>query len=160
MFTGYVEAGLNRWLSGRTLFQPLVAMQVSTLRIDSFTESGGDSALTFDDQRYDSCKGSLGAKLTRQLFDHADGRRATMDLRARWVHEFGDTKASLDAAFASDPDATFRVSDESISRDSAVLGAGLDTWFTRQTRLFLDYGTEWNSDSTAHLVSAGFEHRW
>ncbi|MBP7051238.1 MAG: autotransporter domain-containing protein [Phycisphaerae bacterium] len=158
--TGYLEVGLNRWISQRTLLQPLAAVQFSTLSIDGFTESGGDSALTFDDQRYDSCKGSLGAKLSRQLWDHGDGRKVALDLRARWVHEFGDTKASLDAAFASDPSAAFRVSDESISRDSAVLGAGLDAWFTRQTRLFLDYGTELNADSTTHLVSAGLEHRW
>jgi T5SS/PEP-CTERM-associated repeat protein len=160
LFTGYLEVGLNRWISQRTLLQPLAAVQFSTLHIDGFTESGGDSALTFDDQRYDSCKGSLGAKLTRQLWNRGDGRKAALELRARWVHEFGDTKASLDAAFASDPSAAFRVSDGSISRDSAVLGAGLDAWFTCQTRLFLDYGTELSADGTTHLVSAGLEHRW
>ncbi|HSW00739.1 MAG TPA: autotransporter domain-containing protein [Sedimentisphaerales bacterium] len=160
MLTGYLEAGLNwrRW--ERTLIQPLAGLQVSTLKIDRFTETGGDAALTFDDERYDSYKGSLGVRITRELFDHADGARMELELRGRWVHEFGDTKASFDVGFASDPGATFRVSDEDIARDSAVLGAGLDTWFTRQARVFLDYGTELNPDHTVHVVTAGLEHRW
>jgi outer membrane autotransporter protein len=160
MLTAYIEAGLNLWRCGRNAIQPLAAFQFSTLHIDGFTESGGDSALTFDDERYESYKGSLGVKLTRQLFEHATGGRTDLELRGRWVHEFGDTNATFDAAFASEPGVTFRVSDEDISRDSAILGAGLDTWFTRQTRLFLDYGTELNPDHTIHLVSAGLEHRW
>jgi len=160
MLTAYFEAGLN-WRRGeRTLIQPLAGLQLSTLKIDGFTETGGDSALTFDDQRYDSYKGSLGARLTQQLFERENGSRMELELRGRWVHEFGDTTASLDAGFASDPGATFRVSDGDIARDSAVLGAGLDTWFTRQTRLFVDYGTELNPDNTIQVVTAGLEHRW
>ena len=160
MLTGYIEAGLNWRRSERTLIRPLAAFQFSTLKIDSFTESGGDSALTFGDERYESYKGSLGVELTRQLFEHADGFRMDLELRGRWVHEFGDTNATFDAAFASDPGVTFRVSDEDISRNSAILGADLDTWFTRQTRLFIDYGTELNPDNTIHLASIGLEHRW
>jgi len=56
--------------------------------------------------------------------------------------------------------ATSRVSDEDIARDSAVLGAGLDAWFTGRTRLFVDYGTEINADNIVHVVTAGLEHRW
>lgn len=160
MFTAYFEAGLNWRRSERTLIQPLAGLQVSTLKIDRFTETGGDAALTFDDERYDSYKGSLGVRITRELFDHADGARMELELRGRWVHEFGDTNASFDAGFAADPGATFRVSDEDTARDSAVLGAVLDTWFTRRTRVFLDYGTELNPDHTVHVVTAGLEHRW
>ncbi|MEN6337773.1 MAG: autotransporter domain-containing protein, partial [Phycisphaerales bacterium] len=160
MLTAYFEAGLNWRCGERTLIQPLAGLQLSTLKIDGFTETGGDGALTFDDQRYDSYKGSLGTRLTRQLFKRENGSRMELELRGRWVHEFGDTKASLDAGFASDPGATFRVSDGDIARDSAVLGAGLDTWFTRQTRLFVDYGTELNPDNTIQVVTAGLEHRW
>jgi T5SS/PEP-CTERM-associated repeat protein len=160
LVSGYFEIGSYRWLSERCLIQPLAAFQLSSLHLDSFTESGGTAALHFDDKHYESYRGSLGVKVTQELFRHDDGWRASAELRGRWVHEFGDTQASLDAAFVDSPGVVFRVSDAKISRDSAVLGAGLDTWFGQSLRLFLDYTAELNSDNTLQVVGAGLEYRW
>ncbi len=157
---GYVEAGLYHWYTARCLIQPLAAFQFALLSLDSFTESGGDAALHFDNESFESYRGSLGVKLTQELFRHDDGCRASAELRGRWVHEFGDTQANLDAAFAGSPGVVFRVSDAEVARDSAVLGAGLDTWFSRSFRAFVDYATELNADNTIQLVSAGLEYRW
>jgi T5SS/PEP-CTERM-associated repeat protein len=158
--SGYIEAGLYRWWSPRCLIQPLAAFQFAQVSIDSFTESGGAAALHFASERFDSYQGSLGVKVTQELCRHDDGCRASVELRGRWVHEFGDTRASLDADFASDPGVVFQVSDAALSRDSAVLGAGLDTWFGRSFRAFADYTAALNSDGTLQAVSAGLEYRW
>ncbi len=160
MFSGYFEAGFNWWHRADCLIQPLASVQVSCLDIEGFTESGGSSNLSYDGEQYVSCRGGLGLKAIKQLFRHADGGRAEVELRGRWIHEFGDTQSSVDVRFASDPGAAFRINDAAIDRDSALLGAGLNAWLGTATRVFLDYDTELNSDRTVQMVSGGLEHRW
>ncbi|HCO92956.1 MAG TPA: hypothetical protein DIU00_03240, partial [Phycisphaerales bacterium] len=165
--SGYVEArydwrNLDRWL-----LQPLASFQFSLLDIDSYTEDGchgcetGDtSSLGFDSQRYDSYKGSLGLKMTKNIFNQSNENRANIQLRGRWVHEFGDDNSSVDAHFASDPGAVFKVSDEDIDRDSFILGAGINADLGRHTRFSFGYDTQLNSDDNMHLLSAMFMYRW
>ena len=158
--SGYLEArydwrDLNSWL-----LQPLVSFQLSYLDLDSYTESGGTSSLGYDDQSYSSYKGSLGIKVTKELFKRDDDRSAHIQLRGRWVHEFGDDNSSVDAHFASDPGVVFKVSDEDVARDSAVLGAGFHADLSRRTRLLLGYDAQLNNDDNMHFLSAMVVHRW
>ena len=158
--SGYVEArydwrDLDSWL-----LQPLASFQFSYLGLDSYTESGGTSSLGYDDQSYNSYKGSLGIKVSKELFKRNNDRSAHIQLRGRWVHEFGDDNSSVDAHFASDPGVVFKVSDEDIDRDSAVLGAGFNAVLSRHTRLSLGYDAQLNNDDNMHILSAMFVYRW
>ncbi|MFC1635916.1 autotransporter domain-containing protein [Planctomycetota bacterium] len=158
--SGYVEArydwrNLDSWL-----LQPLASFQFSYLGLGSYTESGGTSRLGYDDQSYNSYKGSLGLKLTKELFRQENDRGAHIQLRGRWVHEFGDDNSSVDAHFASYPGVVFKVRDEDIARDSAVLGAGFDAELSRHTRLLLGYDAQLNNDDNMHVLSAMFVYRW
>jgi len=158
--SGYVEArydwrDFNSWL-----LQPLASFQFSYLGLDSYTESGGTSRLGYDDQSYNSHKGSLGLKLTKELFRQENNRGAHIQLRGRWVHEFGDDNSSVDAHFASYPGVVFKVRDEDIARDSAVLGAGFDADLSPHTRLLLGYDTQLNNDDNMHVLSVMFVYRW
>jgi T5SS/PEP-CTERM-associated repeat protein len=156
----YVEAGLNWELAPNTLFQPLISLQYASLDLDSYTESGGVSALSFDEQTYDSVRGSLGARLMSRLIRSAREFHIDGQLRGRWVHEFGDERSSVDAHFASDPAAVFTVSDEELSPDSAVLGAGLSAALDRHTRVYVDYDTRLNRDESLYVISAALQYRW
>jgi outer membrane autotransporter protein len=158
--TAYVEAGYNWDLAPNLHLQPLVSLQYTYLSLDSYTESGGASALAFDDQTYNSIKASLGARLTQTLVETARDFRADLQLRGRWVHEFGDNQSTVDATFVNSPAAVFTVEDESISRDSAVLGAGLHTDLNRQMRVYLDYDIRLNSDESVNVFSAALQYRW
>ena len=156
----YVEAGQNWDLAPNLRLQPLASFQYTYLNLDAYTESGGPSALAFDEQTHESLKGSLGARLTQTLIESAGDFRADVQLRGRWVHEFGDNQSRVDTWFASEPTAVFSVSDEAIARDSAVLGAGLSANFGKQTRAYVDYDTRFNSDETIQVISAALQHRW
>jgi outer membrane autotransporter protein len=159
--TGYLEAGFNWiWSDDETLIRPSASIQFSYLDLDGYTESGGSSSLTYEGQIYQSCKGSLGFRITPDLSRNPQGREALIELRGRWVHEFRDVKSSLPVYFASDPGAAFTISDESISRDSAVLGAGLHVKLGSNGRLFVDYDASLASHYTAHAVCAGLEYKW
>jgi outer membrane autotransporter protein len=160
LLTGYIETGLIRPFGAQGRLRPLTSFQVSALHIGSFTESGGDAALHFGEQRFESYKGSLGAAVSYPLSERTNGGRTDLELQGRWLHEFGDTRAGVDAAFAQTPAVVFHVSDAPLARDSAILGAGLNTWFTRQTGLALDYLAELSVDNTVHLISLGLDHRW
>jgi outer membrane autotransporter protein len=86
--------------------------------------------------------------------------RADVQLRGRWVHEFGDTQADVDAAFASTPAIGFNVRDQEISRDSAVLGAGVSVDMSATARVYVDYDTRLNRDESIQVVSAALQYRW
>lgn len=159
--SGYFEAGFDWDYDEDCVLQPLASFQFSYLNLDGYTESGGATSLAYDEQSYESYKGSLGVRQIRELCKRADGRNAVLELRARWVHEFGDATSSVDAHFASNPGTVFAVSDEAISRrDSAVLGVGLNCSLGGATRVFFDYDASLNGEHTVHVVSAALEHRW
>jgi len=158
--SGYVEArydwgNINHWI-----FQPLVAFQFSLLSLDGYTESGGASSLEFDDQRYNSYKSSLGLKMNQELFSKDRSYRESIQLRGRWLHEFGDDSSSIDAHFVSDPGLVFEVSDESIARDSALLGITYNVDIDSYSRFSLGYDALLNSDGDSHMVSAMLVYRW
>jgi T5SS/PEP-CTERM-associated repeat protein len=158
--SGYVEARYDWGNIDHWILQPLASFQFSYLALDSYTESGGASSLGYDDQSYNSYKGSLGIKLTQELFNRDRSYRESIQLRGRWIHEFGDDNSSLDAHFASDPGVVFKVSDEDIDRDSAVLGASFNTDLSRYTQLSFGYDVYLNHDNNMHLLSAMFVYRW
>jgi len=130
------------------------------LDLDSYTESGGTAALGYEGQSYESYIGALGMKLTKDLLKDEAEKSLVVQLRARWLHEFGDTRSDVDTYFATDPTVVFNVRDNDIARDSAVLGVGLGAQLNRRTRLYADYDTRLNADDTAHLISAGLQYRW
>ncbi|MDI9432361.1 MAG: autotransporter domain-containing protein [Planctomycetota bacterium] len=158
--SGYFETGFDWRHVGGWLVQPLASFQLSYLGLDNYRESGGDAALGFKRQSFESYIGSLGAKVSKELLRDSATSRLAVQFRARWLHEFGDTRSDVNTYFASDPTVVFNIRNESIDRDSAVLGLGLGAELNRSTRLYVDYDTRLNADDTAHLISAGLQHRW
>ena len=130
------------------------------MNLDSYTETGGISALAFDDESYQSVKGSMGARLTRRLLESAAGFRLDGQLRGRWVHEFGDNQSSVDTWFVSNAASVFTIRDAEISRDSALLGAGLSADLSSQLRAYADYNARVSSDETVQVISAALQYRW
>ncbi len=159
-FSGYFETGFDWRRINGWMLQPLASFQFAYLDLDEYTETGGDAALGYDDQTFESYKSGLGVKVTKNLLKDEVEKSLVAQFRARWLHEFGDTHSVVDTYFASDPATVFAVRDEAISRDSAVLGAGLGAQLNRQMSLYADYDVRLNADDTAHLVSAGLRYQW
>ncbi|MDH7598570.1 MAG: autotransporter outer membrane beta-barrel domain-containing protein, partial [Sedimentisphaerales bacterium] len=156
----YVETGskwrqVNDWQ-----VNPLAGIQLSRVHLDSYTETGGASALSFGEQDYDSIKGSLGGRITRVITASTFGSPATLELRARWIHEFGDVQSVVRTAFATNPDVTFGVRDAKLPRDSALLGTSLNMEVNQQLRLWLDYDVRLNPDEAVHQISVVGQYRW
>ncbi len=156
----YLEAGRN-WFYGKDfLIQPMASFQFSYLSLDNYTETGGVSALGFDEQSHKSYKGSLGMKIKTHLGKYTEYESLTLELRGRWLHEFGDTESDINANFAGNPSAIFKVSDEGLPRDSAVFGIGLRKIEKQNIMYYIDYDTSFNDEDTSHIISAGLRYRW
>ena len=158
--SAYIEAGQNWFYDKDSLIQPMASFQFSYLNLDSYTESGGVSALSFDEHSYKSYKGSLGMKANKQFRNDTKDQSLTIELRGRWSHEFGDTKSNINANFASNPSAIFKISDEGLPRDSAIFGIGLRQLEKQNMMYYIDYDASLNKEDTSHIISAGIRYRW
>ncbi len=157
--SGYIEARYD-WLYDVSWFvQPLASAQFSYLNLDSYTETGGVSSLSFSEQTFKSFKGSIGLRARNNFYEDAAGRFATLELRGRVIHEFGDTQSNVDASFANNPGTAFKVGDSDIAKDTLVLGFGISAKPSYRTSLMFDYDLSMNSDDTAHVISAALEYR-
>jgi subtilase-type serine protease len=158
--SGYIEAGLDWQPAASWLVQPLTAFQTTHLHLDQYAETGGASALVYEDQQYESYKASVGAKVTKELSLDRQGRTAIVQARARWVHEFGDVLSSVQTRFDDVPPISWTVTDEEVSRDSIMLGVGAGIRLTRGLRAFVDYDTSFDADRTVHVISVALDYRW
>ncbi len=156
----YWELGRNLYFGKDVLVQPMTSFQISYLNLDNYTETGGVSALSFDEQTYKSYKGSLGMKMKTYLGEHSEYESLILELRGRWQHEFGDTKSDIDANFSSNPGTIFKVSDEGLPDNSTILGIGLKQIVKQNTMYYIDYDTSFNDEDTSHIISAGLRYRW
>lgn len=157
-FDGYeilanVEAAKNYSFKS-ILIQPLLGFELGYQRQDGYTETGGSSALRYDDQSFESYKGSLGVKASKYFYKN-DRQNLWGHLQAKWAHEFGDTAADIDVSFASTPGYHFTIKDGKMRRDSAILGTGLRYELSKNTLLFVDYNVLINNDMFAHDLSGG-----
>lgn len=157
-FHGYevlatIEAAKN-YSYNNILIQPLAGIELGYQHQNSYTETGGSSALRYDDQSFKTCKGSLGIKLSSD-FSRDERQNLRGRLQAQWVHEFGDTTADIDVNFVSDPAYRFTIKDAETARDSVRFSTGLDYTPAENTLLFIDYNAQLNADTLAHIIGAG-----
>lgn len=121
-YSAKVEGGLPMKFGNNTLV-PVASLQYSHLDQDGYTEhSNLGTALDVDKTRTDSVRSGLGA---RMLFDISEpDTRMAVELRAIWLHEFGNTSTDTTARFAAGG-SSFTTSGAKIGRDSADLGIGM-----------------------------------
>jgi len=153
--TGFYGDGLWGWT-----YQPLVALRYSHVSLDDYAETGGSAALSYDEQKYDSLRSSLGIKFNQDVLRAVSEHRGDIQLRLRWNHEFQDDESTVDTSFASNPGTVFTVSDEHLPRDSGVLGVGFHLYTQKAIRFRLDYDTRFSSEDQAHLITGQIEYRW
>jgi outer membrane autotransporter protein len=137
----------------------LTSIEVSYVGLDGYHEIGGISTLGFASQDHTSIKGSLGFKAVRPL-DASCPSGAKVFLQGRWVHEFGDRGTQVEARFTGYPSVVFLVSDEGVSRDSALVGAGLCAQLRRGSTLWLGYDVSLRQEEVTHVLSANVQYRW
>ena len=150
-----VTAGQHMYV-GSNIITPLASLQVSRVRVGSYTETGaGDINLRVDSQSYDFVQSGLGVKAER-IIDYAGGKYSP-EVHAKWLHDFSSTTMQQNAAFTGGGTAfTTRGIDQ--DRDLYNVGAGVtflscncsgQTWTYKGL-----YDYKWNqSNFSSHQVS-------
>ncbi len=158
-FSAYVEGGKSFQTDGGLRIQPLVAVSYSHLETDPYTEAGTGTLLNVSDASLDALKSMIGARFAYS-FTTSAGRSIVPEARILWSHEFMDDRSSHFVDPVGGAVVWTPVEGEKFSRDTLVLGAGLNASLSASTTLFVDYDAGLNSDITTHTVSAGLRTRW
>lgn len=124
--------------TGGWVLGPSAGLTYVNLGIDSFNESGADSAdLNVDNQSYESLRSRLGGNVRYQA--KLGSAIITPHFSAFWQHEYLNDSKGITSQFQVPGISSFTVDTTSPSRDSALLGAGVDADLNDMVTLFLDY---------------------
>jgi outer membrane autotransporter protein len=152
-----VEAGYPLPYGNATLV-PIGALYYTHLSQDGYTESSArGAALAINSSSTDSFRTGLGARALYAL--PTEQMSSSLEFRAVWLHEFGDTAQITTARFAAGS-STFTTNGPQPGRDTASLsfGAWLASLDGRQ-RLLIAYNLELGSQYTGQtgILQARFD---
>jgi autotransporter-associated beta strand protein len=82
------------------------------------------------------------------------------ELRARWLHEFGDRERKLEARIGGVPGATYTVRGTELPRDSGVFGTSWTVTAQGRLHFFAECDLAVNSDLLQHSAALGFRVVW
>ena len=143
---------------GNWTITPMASAAYTRVNLDSFTETGSLSPLTFPEQNQDSLRSELGVKISYSATLN-NGMVLTPQVRLAWQHEFLDSTQSINSGFVSVPGTTFTSFGPDIDRDRALLSAGLNLQVTPTVNVYAYYdGQLGSSNSNFNSVTAGV--RW
>jgi outer membrane autotransporter protein len=160
--SGYVEVG-RIYEAGNFRIQPIVALSLSTLTTEGYTEQGDSlNRLVVQDSSFDCLKSVVGGRFAYPVeFDN--GRRWVPEARISWSHELLDNSANFDARLFSFPDIAasyFTTKGAEADRNALILGTGVNAPVSDTIILYADYDATLSSDQTAQTASGGLRILW
>jgi uncharacterized protein YhjY with autotransporter beta-barrel domain len=140
-YSGDLDGGYE-FRAGDWVFGPSAGLAYVHLGINSFEETGADSAdLAIGDQSTDSLRSRFGG--TVRYHARIGSIVLTPHASAYWQHEFLAGSSAINSSFAEVPAAgTFGVNTIAADRDSALVGAGLNVGLNDYLTVFADYDAE------------------
>lgn len=142
--------------AGNVGFEPFANLAYVNLHTDGFTEKGGAAALSSAGATTDATFSTLGlrASTTFDLGDVSTTARGTLG----WKHAFGDVTPLATMAFAGG--APFTIAGVPITRDAAVVEAGLDLAIAPGATLGVSYDGQFASGLSDQSVRANFNWKF
>jgi outer membrane autotransporter protein len=143
---------------GSMAVEPFAGLAWVHLSSDSFTETGGVSALRGTSNTDDVGYSTLGARWASNYL-MADGMMLMPRASLAWQHAFGTVTPSASLAFQN-TGTSFPILGVPIARDAALVEAGGDLQLTVQTKVGLAYVGQLASTAQDHSVKANFSWRF
>jgi outer membrane autotransporter protein len=152
-FSGLLSTGYDFRKGGWT-FGPFVDVQYTSVQFDGFREHGSDFPLVIEDNRSDSLRSRLGARISRCF--QVGHTRICPEMGLSWQHEYLDRSRPTDAHFARGSGRSFRVEGPRMGRDALVVNAAVAFLHNDRWSTYLAYDAVLGRDSyEAHTVSGG-----
>ena len=132
------EVGYARAFGGLAI-EPFAGLAYVHLDTEGFAENGPGLGAALAGQSSNANVGysSLGVRFA-ETFALANGMSLVPHLSASWQHAYGDVTPGRTLAFVN-PALTFSISGVPLSRDAAVINAGLDLQLNARARLGISY---------------------
>ncbi|MDA5194319.1 autotransporter domain-containing protein [Govanella unica] len=137
-------------------FEPFVNLAYISLHTDGFAEQGGAAALHSNQQGIEKTFSTLGLRASTNV-DLGDTNliaRGTLG----WRHSFGDSTPLATHAFSTND--SFTVAGAPITRNAAVVEAGLDLNLSSTVTLGLSYQGQIASDAEQHGFKVNFSVKY
>jgi outer membrane autotransporter protein len=143
------------WKSGAFTFGPIASLQYTYLGVGTFAETGSDAPLQIERGHDDSIQTRLGFKANYQW--KVGSVVVRPEIRASWLHEYGDDQYAIGSRFASGAGDVFVVNGSRIGRDGLLVGAGFSVQFDERVSAYLFYDGELGrTNYETNSVSGGF----
>jgi len=158
-YVGYAEVGY-KIDTGSVEIRPLLAFQMDYLTQEAFTETGaGIYNLSVEKRDTRSYQSFLGVDVTGNI--KLGGSAALKpEFRLKWAHEFSNDEHMIHASFDGGASGSFTVAPETLSRDSAIIGVGLNLLFNKYVGAYVQYDAEINRDFINHTGLVGLRFAW
>lgn len=130
--------------------EPFANLAYVNLHSQRFSEKGGAAALKSSSQNSDTTFMTLGSRLSADI--DVGETQMTVSASAGWRHAFGDVLPKATQRFSSGD--TFTITGVPLSRDSAVLEAGVALQLSRSVNMGVSYQRQLGSDAKDHGVRA------
>lgn len=158
--SGYLEGGYKVPIFAGITATPLASFLAMCNHTDSFTETGaGALNLESDSNHTDSYQSGLGVKLARE-FKAAKDFTLTPEFGAKWLHEFGDTEANINARFAGETAGSFVIASSTTKRDAGVFSLNLTGKKSDMLSFFVGYDLGITNDQISHGFTGGLRFNW
>jgi len=144
----------NNFGGDSMLLEPVVGMGYTIVDQESYKESGADSLnLKVDSENSDGVYSKLGLRWAKEFRSEENPDMVWVPkANAFWIHDFADN-ASFDSKFVNGGSFTADCLDP--VEDSLNVGAGLDVYMSKGTRLFVNYAWQGSSDYDASILHVG-----
>ncbi|HEY4202098.1 MAG TPA: autotransporter domain-containing protein [Devosiaceae bacterium] len=143
------ELGYGFDIGSAVRFEPYASLAYVRLDTDGFGETGGSAALSGNGSSADAAFTTIGVRASTEM--HWGETQATLRGGLGWRHAFSDDPTTLNA-FAGGGD--FRITGAPLTRDSAVVEAGLDLGLSANASLGLTYKGQFADGIQNHALSA------
>jgi outer membrane autotransporter protein len=157
-FTGRMEVGY-RMDHPLLNVMPFIAMQATSLQMNSFKESNTDNlGLSVSGNTTMSEPGSLGVQLDR-AFEFNEKWSVYPLIRMAWVHEF-QTNRSINASLQALPTANWTVNGASAAPNSANVGISFQAMNKNGMAIFASGDVDASSTTQSYMGQVGFKLLW
>lgn len=152
----FIESGYD-WTNDTVNLEPFANLAYTHYRNEGINEHGGAAALRGDKQSQSATASTLGLRADTQW--QADSVAIALRGELGWQHQYGKLERKTQLMFKG-TDAAFDVNSVPVSRDGAVLKAGVDVAVNKNAVLSLGYGGQLSSNHQDNSVNAGLTWRF
>ena len=152
-YSAAVELG-NNFGGTDMLLEPVVGVGYTSVQEGSYTEEGAGSLdLKVDSRTLDGMYTKLGLRVGKEFRSQENSDVIWVPkANAFWIHDFAD-RVKLDSSFVGG--GSFTTEGLEPLRDVFNLGAGLNIYFNKDVRLFVDYGWQTAGNFNSNTVQIG-----